>query len=876
MILTLLTSVIAICGMALLTVLYRTWRNESSHLRLKLHRNHRAGLADLLIYGAVVDKGIIINKDGSFMAAWTYQGLDSESATDEEREQLSFHLNQVFRSLGSGWMLHVDAVKRPTPNYPLREQSHFPDSVSQLVDEDRRKLFERAGTLFEGKFILVLTWCPPSETEKKLGDLMFSEHQETPSQGKNPYFSHFQNFKKEIQNIESRLSVPLRLERLSPQRIKKEGGFEIIQDEFSKWLHFCVTGLDHPITLPKTPMYLDALIGGVELWSGLVPKIGNNFLSVVAIEGFPLSSHPGILNVLSQLPVSYRWSSRFIFMDSQEAISSLSYYRKLWKQKVRNFLDQMFQTQTGPVNLDAENMVDEAQTAISGTQSGMMGFGYYTSAVILMDEDSTHLAVNAQRVEKCLQSLGFTARIETINTLEAWLGCLPGHGVENIRRPLLSTFSLADLLPTNSLWTGEDKAPCPLFSSPPPQKENFNSPSPSSSFSSSGENETSSLPPPPLMQTLTNGSAPFRLNLHVRDLGHTLMFGPTRSGKSTHLGMIALQFRRYKGAQIFAFDKGMSMYPVCKAVGGAHYTISAESDSLSFAPLSDLSTPSRMAFAMEWIQTLMELAGVPPTPRECIEISQSLLNFHRGNKKTLTDFCHSNQNMRLREVIWAYTVKGLMGHLLDAPQDDLQLSDFMTFELEELMGMGDKYALPVLLYLFRRIEEALDGRPTLIILDEAWIMLGHPVFREKIREWLKTLAKKNCAVLMATQNISDASSSGILDVLVESTATKIFLPNIYAAQEDGSELYKRMGLNKRQIQIISEATPKQDYYTVSESGCRLYELALSPIALAFVGATDKYSLKRIQTLEKQWGTRWPLKWLEEKGVLENKLQGEAA
>jgi len=165
-----------------------------------------------------------------------------------------------------------------------------------------------------------------------------------------------------------------------------------------------------------------------------------------------------------------------------------------------------------------------------------------------------------------------------------------------------------------------------------------------------------------------------------------------------------------------------------------------------------------------------------------------------------------------------------------------------------------------------RIQEALDGRPTLIILDEAWLMLGHDVFREKIREWLKTLAKKNCRVLMATQNLSDASQSGILDVIVESTATKIYLPNMYARDEAATALYLRMGLNLRQIEIIATAQQKRDYYLVSEKGRRLYSLALGPLALSFVGATGPDDIAIIKKLEEQHGDSWVHVWLRDRGL----------
>jgi type IV secretion system protein VirB4 len=138
-----------------------------------------------------------------------------------------------------------------------------------------------------------------------------------------------------------------------------------------------------------------------------------------------------------------------------------------------------------------------------------------------------------------------------------------------------------------------------------------------------------------------------------------------------------------------------------------------------------------------------------------------------------------------------------MGQLLDAEEDGLTLGAFQTFEIEQLMNMGERNLAPVLTYLFRRIEKRLDGSPRLIVLDEAWLMLGHPVFRSKIREWLKVLRKANCAVVLATQSISDAERSGIIDVLKESCPTKICLPNGAARESGTREFYERIGFNER-------------------------------------------------------------------------------
>ncbi|MDZ4358936.1 MAG: conjugal transfer protein TrbE [Variovorax sp.] len=601
-----------------------------------------------------------------------------------------------------------------------------------------------------------------------------------------------------------------------------------------------MTGNYHPVQLPSNPMYLDAVIGGQELWGGVVPKIGRKFIQVVSLEGFPLESTPGLLSALAELPSEYRWSSRFIFMDQHESLKHLDKFRKKWKQKIRGFFDQVFNTNTGSVNQDAATMVADAEAAIAEVNSGLVAAGYFTSVVVLMDEDRERLAASALSVEKAINRLAFAARIETINTMDAYLGSLPGHGVENVRRPLINTMNLADLLPTSSIWTGSATAPCPMY---PPLA-------------------------PALMHCVTVGATPFRLNLHVRDLGHTFMFGPTGAGKSTHLGIIAAQLRRYAGMSIYAFDKGMSMYPLAAAINagskgktGLHFTVAADDDRLAFCPLQFLETKADRAWAMEWIDTILALNGVDTTPGQRNEIGHAIMSMHASGARTLSEFSVTIQDEAIREAIKQYTVDGSMGHLLDAEEDGLSLSDFTVFEIEELMNLGEKFALPVLLYLFRRIERGLRGQPAVIILDEAWLMLGHPAFRAKIREWLKVLRKANCLVLMATQSLSDAANSGILDVIVESTATKIFLPNVYARDEDTAALYRRMGLNKRQIEILATAVPKRQYYYVSENGRRLYDLALGPLALAFVGASDKESVAAIKSLQAKFGHEWVDHWL---------------
>lgn len=831
---------ISVIGLMLLLGLFLRVRSVTNAMRLKQHRSKEEGLADLLNYAAVIDDGVILGKNGSLMAAWIYRGKDMASSTVQEREEVSFRINQALVGLGNGWMIHIDAARRPAPGYTPPGKNHFSSFVTEAIDNERRERFEAIGTLYEGFFVLVVTYFPPLLAEKKIAELMFDD--DNAKEGKRAQQDRtLQAFKTACENLQSNLSISLELYRLGAHRVVLENDTEITQDDFLRWLQFCVTGKNHPINLPAAPMYIDSLIGGQELYGGVVPMIGNKYIQTVAIDGFPMESYPGILTRLSELPIEYRWSNRFIFLDQHQAIASLEKYRKKWKQKVRGFFDQVFNTHSGAIDQDAQAMVDDAEAALAETKSGLVAQGYFTSVVVLMDEDRRFLEEQARLVEKEINTLGFNARVETVNTMEAWLGSLPGHGIENVRRPLMNTLNLADMIPTSSIWTGLESNPCNFY---PPNS-------------------------PPVMHVVTHGSSPFRLNFHVGDVGHTLIFGPTGAGKSTLLATLAAQVDRYPNMRVFSFDKGRSMETLTRAVGGSHYNIGDEDNTasgLSFAPMQLIQNASDQAWALSWVEAVMELNNIKVTPYQRNEIEAAIRNNAAERSYSLSDLSNTLQDSEMREVLKAYTIDGSMGYLLDAEQDMLSFSRFTCFEIEELMNLPEKYALPIMLYLFRRIEKSLTGDPAIMFLDEAWIMLGHPVFKEKIREWLKVFRKKNCAVVLATQSLSDAAHSGILDVLNESCLTKIYLPNPYAREEDAAELYKRMGLNARQIEILANAIQKRQYYYTSPHGRRLFELALDPLTLSFVAVSDPETLAEMREMVNEYGDQWPIRWVQRKGI----------
>jgi len=696
----------------------------------------------------------------------------------------------------------------------------------------------------------IIQYLPPKLAESKLGDLLYDDDLKS---DQNVADRILVEFKHRLQDLEDGLGSLLHMRRLGAVSIG-EGAHAYQSDELVNYLHRAMNGKELFLRLPDCPMYLDSWIGFNELWPGDTPKLGNQFISCVALDGFPGQSYPGILDILDSLPLAYRWSTRFIYLDQHQAEYELNRYRLKWQQKIHGFVSQVFKSGKGMVNTDALHMTNDAELAINHAKSGHVSFGYYTAVAVLMHESRSYLEESARFLKKEIERKGFAARIESVNTLEAWLGTLPGQTYPNIRRPLLHTLNLADMLPLAGVWTGLKENPCNLYP----------------------------VGSPPLMSTVTTGATPFHLNFHVGDVGHTLVLGPTGAGKSTFLAMIHAQFRRYRSrerhdgsqlpATITAFDKGRSLFALCKATGGVHYDLgSDEHKTPALAPLIEIDTDADVLWAEEWLATCFRLqAEHSLTPHQKAEIHQALTLLREAPRaqRSLTHFVSTVQDEEIRAALRHYTISGGMGHLLDGHEDLLQDASYCVYELDELMKMGVDNALPVLLYLFRRFEKSLKGQPAMLSLDEAWVMLGHPVFREKIREWLKELRKKNCLVVMATQSLSDAVNSNLLDVLQEQCPTKIFLPNKEADQRGTSEnpgpadLYAIFGLNSKEVSLLKHGQYKRQYYYKSHLGRRMFELGLGPTALAFVAVSDKEAIAQINRLIEAHGEDWPVHWLK--------------
>ncbi|MEQ8778700.1 MAG: conjugal transfer protein TrbE [Roseibium album] len=772
-------------------------------LNLAEYHKRPACLADYLPWGCLVAPGVVLNKDGSLQRSARFRGPDLESATEAELVATSARINNLLRRFGSGWAMFFEADRHEAASYP---RSDFTDPLSALVDEERRAAFEEAGALFESTYFVTFTWLPPAENINRAERYLIEQ---SGSSQDVDYQDHLKSF---VTRTDRAFDL---LQQSMPEVTPLTDG------ETLTYLHDCISPRRHPISAPEIPAYLDAILADTPLVGGLSPKLGGRYLKILTALGFPGSTTPGILDELNHLGFSYRWMTRFIPLDKPAAERMIRRYRRQWFAKRKSIAaiikEVMTNEQSVLVDTDADNKAADADAALQELGADLVSYGYVTTTLVVSDEDENLAEQKLRSAQRIIDGRGFATIEESLNAVEAWLSSLPGHVYANVRAAPVNTLNLAHMMPLSASWAG------------PVRNEHLDG--------------------PPLLTVRTNGTTPFRLNTHIGDVGHTIVVGPTGAGKSVLLALIAMQFRRYPNSQITMFDKGGSARATVLGMGGAHFDLGRTSDgnenTLAFQPLVNIDLIEERTFAQEWVLGLLaqENVTVSPETKDAVWSALSNLGAAPQPERSITGLATLLQSNDLRQALLPYTLEGPYGRLLDADQDRLRLGAVQCFEMEELMH-SEGAVLPVLTYLFHRLEQKFDGSPALLILDEAWLFLDHPAFAACIREWLKTLRKRNVSVIFATQGLSDIANSSIAPAIIESCPSRIFLPNDRAVEPQAKVIYEAFGLNGRQIDIIARAMPKRDYYYQSRHGNRLFELNPGPLALAFISAssTDDHAL----------------------------------
>jgi type IV secretion system protein VirB4 len=520
-------------------------------------------------------------------------------------------------------------------------------------------------------------------------------------------------------------------------------------------------------------------------------------------------TYPGMLDALLELDGSVTVSLAFRPIPAAAAEAWISRVRnhhraleKSWRASLREVLTRK------EVPADREQHVRasrEAGQALEHLEEGQYGYLNLTVACYGSSPEASDAV--AARIEAAVHAVGFMALTERMHALSAWAGTLPGQWAEPVRWFLVSGANAADLalargLPEGSLanphLTGADGKPLPA-----------------------------------LAWFGTRRMTPFHFHFHHGQNGHTLIVGPTRSGKSVFTNFLIARWMGFPDTQAFLFDKDRSAEILVALLDGNYCDLASGSATPAILnPLDQLADPEERGWLHSWLMALLESEGTRLGPDDAGHLQNALeaLAALPATEWRLATLGQLLPKQSLVTALAPWMASGPFGWCFDKAGVGDAPARLEAFEVGRLFRQP-RVARLVLDALFHRILLALDGRPTLISVEEAWFILSDPFFAGKIEEWIRTLAKKNALLLLVTQSVEELARVPAGKLLLENIPTRIFLPNPQIrGQED---LYARLfGLTPDQLRCIERARPGRDYYLTRPGFGRLFECPFSQVELA--------------------------------------------
>jgi type IV secretion system protein VirB4 len=710
-------------------------------LWLRGYRKRGKQLASLLHWDSLETPSVVRLRDGGYLSCLTLACPNMASAMQSELVAQAQVLNSALRRFSARWGVQTEIRRRVDCTYTVAD---WPDWLGACLDAERRDQWA-AGSHFTNEVTLSLTYTP---LRTVLPGWQRFVYEDLPDE--DPERLSLETYDEEQARLVSLLKAAA------------IGAVAMAEEDLLTYLHGVVSMKAHRVAVPDPACYLNTYLTDMDVYPGVYPRLGHPeepeavYLGCVRVHAWPRATHPGLLAVLERLPLEYRVCLRYVPWERRVAIRRAAKRAGQWDSKQR--ADQRV------TDRSALDRADDAQEVWRGLEHGTWSYGVPTVTVVVWDAEVVRLRQKLQAVEHTLQQANLVAKRETLNTMDAWLGTMPGEMYANVTGTPMHSLNLAHLVPATQPWAGARRHP------------HFDGPA--------------------LMTVTGPGHTSCALSLHAEDVGHTLCVGPTGSGKSTLVAFLALQFRKYPGAQVYAFDKGQSLRCATHAVGGDWFDLAAVlTDRMQGGGTLDAGT------VQPW-----QSAWRPP------------------------------------------------------------YSAWQCFEMEDLLQTPA--IVPGVLHgIFATLEARLTGAPTLFVLDEAWVYLDHPMFAARIRDWLKTLRKKNASVLFSTQSLADAAQSSVAAAVNESCMTRIFLANPRALEPQIGALYDAYGLNAREKEVIATMTPKRDYYYQGLTGRQVFDLTLGPKALAITGASRPEDLAAIRAVLATHPNDFAQAWLRQKGLL---------
>ena len=546
---------------------------------------------------------------------------------------------------------------------------------------------------------------------------------------------------------------------------------------------------------------------------------GEKCIQVLTFKGWPSHTYSSMLMPLLSLKFPFIWSTRWVPKSNYDSIKIGNKLETAARSATKSWKDSMYEASSGKDSghVDAQAATDtkELQEVLGSLTKGET-MGNLTSTVTLTAEDPKVLEDMRNKVLEKMRTVGFDAIVEgPTGNFPAWLGTMPGDTKHCLRRPFLTASNVADMMPFTTVYHG----------------------SPVNHYL---KLLTGCGYPHVVGRTLTGEQYYLNLNGPKDDIGHHFMVGATGGGKSVLIALLGSQWMRYPGARFILFDKDRSFSRVCNNAGGQEYIPCDENSKLRFMPLSRIR--EKPSDAQQWVETVVRACGTTLTDEMSADISAICRGWDESIP-TVERFADRLNGRRPTSPVLGCLKRILndddLSKLFNGEKDEFNAKSFgrMTMiEMGKLMNLGDLAIYPALHFIFSRLDELFDqpdNPPTIVFMDEAWVFINHPLFRNKIKEWLKTLRKKHVFVGFAVQNIKDIDDP---EEFITSCHTKIYLPNpdIGDSQSELFSVYRKFGLSDSEIDIISKMERKREYFISQPEGSTVVDFCV-----------DKWTLSKI-------------------------------
>ncbi len=807
-------------------------------------------LAELLPWLSLMGDRLVICKDGSLLACFELRGLDADTLDLEDASRAAARVEQALRTLDGRHTLWSIFQRRRLAEYVPGE---FANPLSARIDALHGERFRR-GAFFVNRHVLAVLFTPTSTDHlwracatllregrpQAIPALLWQQAQRA-----SRFARVHQGLLRQAREFETQLdAVITTLAGFTLQRLTGEAllGF----------LDHCAAPASggQAVRVPGPALLLDAALGQDQLVVGadrlqFTGTQGTRWMAALGIKAWPHSTLPGMVGDLLHLPAELCIAQVFRVVAADEAkahIQSVQRFHLNLQRSAFSFLREALFGEPGTVQ-DSTRAVaaEEARLALAELGQHRQVYGYYNLSVLVMAQQAADLEGLVREAASCVRAAGFLVLREQMHLLSAWTGALPGQWGQLVRWHFIHTGNLADLLPLASASDGEAHnahlseqlgRPCAALAILP------------------GVDRTR-----------------YHFNLHHGDLGHAFVVGPSRSGKSVLVNFLLAQFLRYPRPRILIFDKDRSCRIATLLQGGSHLDPARPAD-LRCNPLRGITDTDTRRWVLGWLQQLLCLHGLAwraEHDRALVAACDGLLLLPPDQHRLAVLQVLLPPELATQLDPWVGD--GRHAHLFDHADDTFAWEGLTCIELGELLRDAAVSRL-FMLYAFRRVEEQLSQAtpsPTLIYIEEAWFMLEHPVFREQIRDWLKTLPKRLASVVLATQSLDDLAASPVFSAIADNIPTRIFLANRNAGAQ--LALYRdQFGLNAAQVTRVARAEPKRQFLLTTPQTSRFIDLTLPPTLLAML-RSDRLAQDCLDRCRASGAADWREAYLDQMAAL---------